>query len=153
MIPWHHQWSSNPFLPPRKHCVLHKCTKSTYLLQQLRTCRELQSEIHRAVQFLIICNLRKGFSCKKWKCTLWVYRTVKRLPEPLHCLSFNRIKIIQPLFRFFLCKSSPTACPTIKYFLLYDAVKSCIQHKNVRDIRNILSFQTAPWYSLTPPVC
>lgn len=154
MIPWQYQLSSNSFLPLINHCVLYKCTKTTYLLQQVGIYCELQSEIHKALQFLINWNLRKGFSCKVWKCALWVSRTPKRLPKALHCLSFNRIKIIQPLSRtFFFFKSGPTACPTVKYFPLYDAVKFCIKHKNVRDIRNILSFQNAPWYSLTTPVC
>lgn len=53
----------------------------------------------------------------------------------------------------FFLKSGSTACPTVKYLPLHDAIKSCIKHKNVRDIRNILSFENAPWYSLTPPVC
>lgn len=152
MIPWQYQLSSNPFLPLIKHYVLYKCTKTTHLLQQLRIYRELQSEIHKALQFLINWNLRKVFSCKMRKCALWANRTHKRLPKTLQCLSFNRIKIIQPLFRIFFL-SDLTACPHIKYFPLYDAVKSCIRHKNVRDIKNILSFQNTPWYSLTPPVC
>lgn len=152
MIAWQYQSSSNPFLPLIKHCVLYKCTKTTHLSQQLRIYRELQSEIHKALQFLINWDLRKGFSCKVWKCALWANRTLKRLPKTLKCLSFNRIKIIQPLLRFFFYYLDPTSCPHIKYFLLYDAIKSCIKHKNVRDIRNILSFQNTPWYSLTPPV-
>lgn len=91
MIPWQYQSSSNPFLPLIKHCRLYMCTKTTYLLQLLRIHRELQSEIHKALQLLINWNLRKGFSCKTWKCALWTYRTLKRLPKTLHCLSFNSL--------------------------------------------------------------
>lgn len=117
MIPWQDQSSSNSFLPLIKHCIIqvHQDHRSVTAGEDIL---RAQSEIHKALQFLINWNLRKGFSCKVWKCALWAYRTLRRLPKALHCLSFNRIKIIQPIWFF---SSGPTACPTAKYFPLYDA--------------------------------